>query len=140
MLLLSSVSETFFWGAGTPSKKGRMPSQTPILFGKGKEPNTKKGGRVIPPCPLTISPVHSSPHLPNNERSLVPGALSLLSLDDRRLCKIYSEYEICKNVICKGRVLPDGLGLNQCDRIGYPMCFHHQLKNFMHLGKRRALN
>ena len=50
MLLLSSVSETFFWGAGTPSKKGRMPSQTPILFGKGKEPNTKKGGGSSPPA------------------------------------------------------------------------------------------
>ena len=49
-----------------------------------------------------------------------------------------------QNAICKGRVLPDGLGLNQClidwkkplprSRIGYPMCFHHQLK-FHALGK-----
>ncbi len=39
--------------------------------------------------------------------------------------------------ICKGRVLSDGLNLNQCvlietklpqSQIGYPMCFHHQLK------------
>ncbi len=51
--------------------------------------------------------------------------------------------------ICRGSVLPDRLGLNQClligkkplprSQIGYPMCFHHQLKNFMH-SERRALN
>ena len=55
-------------------------------------------------------------------------------LNDSRLCKIYSEYEICNNATCKGRVLSDGMGLNQCyidwknplprSRIGYLMCFH----------------
>ena len=44
-----------------------------------------------------------------------------------------------QNAICKGRILPDELGLNQCfidwktpspdPRLAiYPMCFHHQLK------------
>ena len=56
MLLLSSVSETFFWGRETPPEKGRMPSQAPILFGKGKEPNTKKrGGGSSPPTSALLS-------------------------------------------------------------------------------------
>ncbi len=45
-----------------------------------------------------------------------------------------------QNAICKGRVLPDGLGLNQClidwktplprSRIGYPMCFQGGVGDF----------
>jgi hypothetical protein len=36
------------------------------------------------------------------ERSSVPGASSLSSLVDTRLCKIYNEYEICKMQYAKG--------------------------------------
>ena len=60
----------------------------------------KRGGSSPPP--LTILPAHSSPHLLNNERSLVSGALSLLSLNDSRLCKIYYEYKICNMQYVKG--------------------------------------
>ncbi len=44
--------------------------------------------------PLTISPPHSSPHLPNNKIRLVPGASSLMWLEEIRLGKIYNGYKI----------------------------------------------
>ena len=69
---------------------------------RGILPNTKNKEGGGPPRPLTILLAHSSPHLPKNERSLVPGASSLLSLDDSRLCKIYSEYEICNMQYVEG--------------------------------------
>jgi hypothetical protein len=56
LLLLSSFSEDFLrWGGKPPSKKekARMPSQTPIIIGKEKNPMRKKGGRGSPP------PAHS---------------------------------------------------------------------------------
>jgi len=56
MLLLSSFSETFFWGGKLPSEKGRMPSRTPILFGRGKSPTRKTGGVGSSP------PAHSQFH------------------------------------------------------------------------------
>ena len=64
------------------------------IFRKGERAQHKKRG-----WRLTILPVNSSPHLPNNERSSVPGASSSLSLDNSRLCKINGEYEICKFTI-----------------------------------------
>jgi hypothetical protein len=45
--------------------------------------------------PLTILPAHSSPHLPNNKRSLVPGALSSSSHNNSRMSKLYNECAIC---------------------------------------------
>ena len=54
MLLLSSFSETFFWAGKPPSKKSRMTSQPPILFGRGKSPTQKRGGGGSSPPPLTI--------------------------------------------------------------------------------------
>jgi len=39
--------------------------------------------------------VHTTTTVVQVERSSVPGALSSSSLDDSRLCKIYSEFEIC---------------------------------------------
>jgi hypothetical protein len=69
-----------------------MPSWTPIPAGKRHLAQHKKW-RENPQ--LTIFPTHSSPHLPNNKRSLVPGASSSSSLDISRMCKVYNEYETC---------------------------------------------
>ncbi len=113
-----------FWGENPPlaNKKDQNAfSDSHPYPERGIWPNTKnKEGGGGPPRPLTISPAHSSPHLPNNKRSLVPGASSSSSLDNSRLCKIYIEYEICnmQYAICRGSVLSDGLGLNQCLLIG----------------------
>jgi len=114
----SHPPKTFFErGENPPCKKFECLLRLSSILGKEKKPNAKKRGEgFIPHRQLTILPASSSPHLPNNERSLVPGASSSSSLVDNRLCKIYNEYEICKMqyAICKGRVLPDRLGLNQC--------------------------
>ena len=119
MLLLFSPSKDFLRGGGeTPlAKSSNAFSDSHPSWERRKSPMRKKGGGgFIPHRPLTILPASSSPHLPDNERSSVQGASSSSSLVDTRLCKIYNEYEICKMqyAICKGRVLPDGLGLNQC--------------------------
>ncbi len=82
-----------FWEENHPEKGGkvfRMPSRTPIPAGKRHLAQHKKGNP-----PLTILPAHSSPHLPNNERSSVPGASSSSLLDNSMMCKVYNEYEIC---------------------------------------------
>ena len=66
-------------GRKSPLKKAvmflRMPSQAPIHTRKGAFGRTKKKGGGT-----TILPAHSSPNLPNNKRSLVPGASSLCHL------------------------------------------------------------
>ncbi len=80
MLLLSpALSQSFesLLGRKSPWKKAAKFSE--CLLGllsmpkRGIWPNTKKRGRNPP---LTILSDHSSPHLLNNERSLVLGALS----------------------------------------------------------------
>jgi len=64
-------------------------------------------------CGIGRKVPYVSTKVPYFRNSSVPGASSLSSLVDSRLCKISW---ICKmqKAICKGRVLPDGLGLNQC--------------------------
>jgi hypothetical protein len=69
-----------------------MPPRTPIPAEKRHLAQHKKGGENPQ---LTILPAHSSPHLLNNERSLVPGASSSSLLDNSRVCKVYNEYKIC---------------------------------------------
>ena len=74
------------------------------------------------------------------ERSLVPGASSLLMLADSRLCKIYNEYETCKMQYVRGGSCRTGWvwinvywleNLLPWSRIGYPMCFQGGFGKFL---------
>ena len=88
----SHPPKTFFAGGGKPlAKSSNAISDSHPSWERRKSPMQKKGGKgFIPHRPLTILPASSSPHLPNNERSLVPGASSSSSLVYTRLCKIYN--------------------------------------------------
>ncbi len=69
-----------------PLRKRQNALSDSYPFWKGKVPNTKKGGkRVIPPHPLTILPMHSSP--PPKQSDTRPSTISVNPLEPRRGAK-----------------------------------------------------
>jgi len=66
MLLLSSFSETFFWGGKPPPKKAECLLGLPLSFSEGKRAQHEKRGEEghPPPAHSQFRHMHSSPHLP----------------------------------------------------------------------------
>jgi hypothetical protein len=54
-------------GGKPPPKKVECLLRLPSIFRKEKSPMKKGGKGSSPPCPRTISPAPSSPHLPNKD-------------------------------------------------------------------------
>jgi len=100
-------------GRRPPPKKAECLLGLPS-FSEGERAQHEKRGEDGHPPPPTHNFVTCTPLLTSQTTKEVRYQAIQAHRDSTPVDSVkYSEYEICNNAICRGRVLPDWLGLNQ---------------------------